>query len=519
MSNKLDPSPGAGKLVGRAGTPVSRDGTPVSRRTFVDRGAKIAAGALVAPRAALGGPRHRPPSEQLNVGIVGVGGQGTENALELGSEHIAAICDVDFGVVHRRVQERLVDDKGVPTEKGQRWREQFLQARQYVDFREMLDQEQELDAVVIATPDHLHAPVAKAAMEAGKHVYVEKPLTYTVHEARALARLAEETGVVTQMGNQGHSANRARVINEWVQAGVIGTVREVHVWTNRPIWPQGVLRPGPWEEGLNPGWYQQWHQGAIQALAADAMDAHYPLPRGMRWDLYLGPVTRDLPYHPVYHPFNWRGWIDFGVGALGDMGAHLIDHVVWALGLTKPTRVEATSTPWGGPEEDPVSFPLAMRAHFEFPARGTAPPVDLHWYDGGLMPPRPAGLPADAKLRREGGVIFVGSRGLLMHETYGRNRQLFPASLADEAADVPERYPRIEESHQMNWVKACKEGGEASSPFDYGAHLTEIMLLGIVALRTGQGRTIEYDADAMRVVNVDEANRYLTREYRDGWEV
>ena len=502
MSDKLDP--GAG--------------TPVSRRTFVERGAKMAAGAVAAPRAALASSR-RPPSEKLNVGIVGVGGQGTENALELGSEHVTAICDVDFGVVHQRVQERLVDYDGNPSEKGRRWREQFLQARQYVDFREMLDQERELDAVVIATPDHLHAPVAKAAMEAGKHVYVEKPLTYTVHEARALARLAEETGVVTQMGNQGHSADSARLINEWVQAGVIGTVGEVHVWTNRPIWPQGVLRPGPWKEGLNPGWYQQWHQGAIHALAADVMDADYPLPHQMRWDLYLGPTTRDVPYHPVYHPFNWRGWVDFGASALGDMGAHLIDHPVWALGLTCPTRVEATSTPWGGSDDEPVSFPLAMRAHFEFPARGAAPPVDLHWYDGGLMPPRPGGLPSHVELEREGGVIFVGSRGILMHETYGRNPQLFPAHLADEAGDVEKRYPRIEESHQMNWVRACKEGGEASCPFDYGARLTEIMLLGIVALRTGQGRAIDYDAEAMRVVNADEANRYLTREYRDGWAV
>ena len=498
---------------------VSDSGTPVSRRTFVNRGSTLAAGAVLAPRAVLGGPGRQAPSEKLNIGIVGVGGQGTENALELGSEHVAAICDVDFGVVHRRVQERLTDYDGNPSEKGRRWREQFLQARQYVDFREMLDREQELDGVVVATPDHLHAVVAKAAMEAGKHVYVEKPLTYTVREARVLAQVAEETGVVTQMGNQGHSRDSARRINEWVQAGVIGTVGEVHVWTNRPIWPQGVLRPGPWEEGLNPGWYQQWHQGAVLSLAADVMDAGYPLPEGMDWDRYLGPTTRDVPYHPVYHPFNWRGWVDFGVSALGDMGAHLIDHPVWALGLDCPTSVEATSTPWGGPADDPVSFPLAMRAHFEFPARGTAPPVDLHWYDGGLMPPRPAGLPSHVELERVGGGIFVGSRGLLMHETYGRNPQLFPEHLAAEAADVPKRYPRIAESHQMNWVKACKEGGEASCPFGYAARLTEIMLLGIVALRTGQGRKISYDADAMRIVDAEEANQYLDREYRDGWAV
>lgn len=494
----------------------------LSRRTFVDRGSKMAAGAMIVPGRTLADSEQQvrqPPSDRLNIAIVGVGGQGTENALELGSEQITAVCDVDFGIVRRRVYERLTDRDGNVTEKGERWRQQFLQARRYTDFRELLAQEDDLDAVLIATPDHLHAPIAKAAMEAGKHVYVEKPLTYTVHEARVLARVADETGVVTQMGNQGHSGADARLINEWVQAGVIGTVAEVHVWTNRPIWPQGVLRPAPWEDGLNPNWYQKWHQGAIHSLAADVMDAGFDLPKGLDWDRYLGPTTRDVPYHPVYHPFNWRGWVDFGVSALGDMGAHLIDHPVWALGLTYPTSIEATSTPWGGPSDDPASFPLAMRAHFEFPARGSAPPVALHWYDGGLMPPRPAGLPDDAELDRSGGVMYVGSRGILIHETYGRNPQLFPEFLAQEAKDVPERYPRIEESHQMNWVKACKEGGQASCPFDYASRLTEIMLLGIVALRTGQGRTIRYDAEAMRVTNAEEANQYLTREYRDGWEV
>ncbi len=491
----------------------------VSRRGFVDRSAKAAMGAMIVPRHVLGGPGWQAPSDQFNIAIVGVGGQGTENAQELGTEQIPAICDVHFGIVHRRVQERLNDRDGNPREKGVRWREQFLQARQYTDFRELLDREEGIDAVLIATPDHLHAPIAKAAMEAGKHVYVEKPLTFTVHEARRLAEIAARTGVVTQMGNQGHSGDSARLVNEWVRSGLIGDVTEVHIWTNRPIWPQGVRRPQPWEEGLNPGWYQQWHQGAISSLAADLMDAGYPMPTGLDWDLYLGPTTKEIPFHPVYHPFNWRGWVDFGVSALGDMGAHLVDHPYWALNLGWPAAVEATSTPWGGPADDPESFPLAMRAHYAFPARGSLPAVDLHWYDGGLMPPRPPMLPAEARLNREGGVMMVGDRGVLMHETYGRNPQLFPESLAREAEDVPQSFPRIEDTHQMNWVRACKEGGEASCPFDYAARLTEVMLLGVVALRTGQGRTIHYDGDAMRITNVEEANRFLTREYRDGWEV
>ena len=503
--------------------PAQPDRSPakssLTRRSFVDQGSKLAFGAVVVPRHVLGGPRYRAPSDQLNIAIIGVGGQGTENALELGTEHIAAICDVDFGIVHRRVQEKIDDDDEEVSEKGRRWREQFLQARQYTDFRELLAQEEEVDAVLIATPDHLHAPVAKAAMEAGKHVYLEKPLTATVHESRVLASIAQRTGVVTHMGNQGHSRDETRRVVEWVRAGVLGQVRTVHVWTNRPIWPQGIRRPGPWKEGLNPGWYQPWHQGAILSLAADVMDAGYKLPHGMDWDLYLGPVAAELPYHPVYHPFNWRGWVEFGVGALGDMGAHLIDQPYWALGLTYPDTIEATSTPWGGPRDNPATFPLATRVHYRFPSRGTLPPVDMHWYDGGLMPPRPDGLPEDVALERSGGVLYVGERGLLMHETYGANPQIFPKSLAAEAEAVPESVPRVGDSHQMNWVNACKQGGQASSPFDYAARLTEVMLLGIVALRTGQGRTIHYDSDAMRVTNVEEANRYLTREYREGWAV
>ena len=491
----------------------------LNRRDFVDRSSKLAMGAMIVPRHVLGGPGHQAPSDMLNLAIIGVGGQGTENAQEFGTEHIAAICDVDFGVVHRRVQERMTDGDGNPREKGHRWREQFLQARQHTDFRELLDREADLDAVLIATPDHLHASIAKAAMEAGKHVYVEKPLTYTVHEARALNEIAQRTGVVTQMGNQGHSEDGARQINEWVAAGILGDVTEVHIWTNRPIWPQGFQRPGRWDGGLNPGWYQQWNRGAMLSMMADVMDAGYPQPQGMNWDLYLGPTTKEIPYHPVYHPFNWRGWVDFGVSALGDMGAHLVDHPYWALGLTYPTTIEATSSPWGGPSEDPASYPQAMRAHFEFPARDGMPPVDMHWYDGGFMPPRPKSLPDDVRLNRGGGVMFIGERGILMHGTYGRNPRLFPESLAVEAEAVPQTYPRIEDTHQMNWVKACKEGGEASSPFSYASRLTEVMLLGVVALRAGQGQKIHYDADAMRIANLEEANRFLTREYREGWEV
>ncbi len=490
----------------------------VTRRDFVSASSKLAMGAMIVPRHVLGGPGYQAPSDTLNVAIVGAGGMGTENAQALGSENIVAVCDVDHELVVRKVTERMTDGDGEPREEGVRWAEQYERARKYTDFRVMLEQEADLDAVVVATPDHTHAVIAAAAMRAGKHVYVQKPLCYSVHEARALQALAESTGVVTQMGNQGHSSDEARLINEWVQAGVIGAVREVHVWTNRPIWAQGLLRPEPQPADFDPlSPDRSWWPGSVAQAHAAGLWADFPVPDHVGWDLWVGPCAREVAYHPIYHPFHWRGWVDFGVGALGDMGAHLIDHPYWALGLGYPTSVEATSTPWGGPESDPVSYPAATKVHYEFPRRGLMPPVTLHWYDGGLMPKRPEGLPDGVELEREGGVLFVGERGLLLHETYGRDPRLYPAELEEEAAAVAPSYRRIEESHEMNWANACKGIGEATCPFSYAAPLTEVMLLGLVALRTGQGYEIRYDGERMRVTNSERANRYLTREYRSGW--
>ena len=404
----------------------------------------------------------------------------------------------------------------------------------------MLDKQKDIDGIVIATPDHLHAVVTKAAMQNGKHVYVQKPLTYSVHEARVLRDMAvANPKIVTQMGNQGHSSDSARLVNEWIQAGIIGPVREVHVWTNRPVvyWPQGVPRPtgAPPPSSPPSPFGNVWSFSYVNQVLASAMGS-YPVPSGLRWDLYVGPVAEDVPYHPIYHPFNWRGWINFGVGALGDMGAHLIDHPFWALGLTYPTSIEATSTQWGtmpiapdpkapaGSREArgynrPVSYPVATAVHYQFPARGAQPPVKLTWYDGGLYPPRPDVLPDDVTLKSEGGVIFIGEKGILMHDTYGSNPRLFPTGLTEEAALVPKTYTRITGSHEMNWVNAIKGEAKTTSPIEYAAQLTETMLLGIVALRTGQGRKILYDGEKMRVTNIADANQYLTREYRAGWAV
>jgi hypothetical protein len=250
-------------------------------------------------------------------------------------------------------------------------------------------------------------------------------------------------------------------------------------------------------------------------LAAMAEDPSTP-PPGLNWELFLGAV-KDVPYHPVYHPFSWRGWVDFGVSAIGDMGAHLIDQPFWALDLGLPTSIVSTSTPWGSPASDPGSYPLAMTTRYEFAARGSMPPVTLTWYDGGLTPfvapeiPRPGG--------DGGGGIFVGEKGWLTYETYGDNPKVYPESLGAAAEAVPRKLPRIEVPHEINWAQACKGIGTASAPFEYSARLTETMLLGVVALKAGQGKQLLYDGAAMKVKNVPEANAHLTREYRGGWEL
>jgi predicted dehydrogenase len=442
------------------------------------------------------------------------------------------------------VRDRSVDRQtNEPNEEYVRLGEAYARATRYDDFRRMLEREKGIDAVVIATPDHTHAIAAKMAMELGKHVYVQKPLTYSVHEARVLRETAARTRVVTQMGNQGHSSREAALINEWIRGGAIGPVREVHAWTNRPIWPQGISRPQPASNTPprmpfgNPYTSASLAEQLAAAMHAAGSGATAPV----NWDLYLGP-SAPLPYHPIYHPFNWRGFVHFGVGALGDMGAHLIDHPYWALGLTYPTSVEATSSPWGGDEKDLATYPQSMLVHYEFAARGAQPPVRLTWYDGGLMPARPAVLPDAVPLSRMGGVIMVGDKGILVHETYGARPRIYPEALFQQvapayvaeiererreeaaraqpgaAAGPPRQLPTTPVvTHEMHWANAIKERRAANSPFEYAGPLTETMLLGIVALRAGQGQKIVWDGAAGRVTNLDAANQYLRREYRAGW--
>ncbi len=511
-----------------------------SRRRFLQSAAAAAAGVTIVPRHVLGGTGFQAPSDTFNIAGVGVGGMGRSNLTALASQNIVALCDVDFGLVDRRYKDldgqlaqarkQLAELKANPDaaprqgpgrslspEQRLRNTEQRVanlgaliekagKAKRYQDYRQMLAEQKDIDGVVVATPDHTHAAIAMAAMSLGKHVYVQKPLCWSVHEARALAKKAADTKVATQMGNQGHSLDDARKAIEYVQGGYIGDVTEVHIWTNRPhsYWPQGLPRPAvtPVED--------KWSTRDIANRLANAMAGNHAVPPGMAWDLFLGPAP-EVPYHPVYHPGQWRGWVDWGQGALGDMGAHLVDHPFWALELGMPTTIETVSTPFNG-----VCYPTATMTHYQFAARGNKPPVKLTWYDGGFKPSRPEEL-GETKLSEEGGVIYIGSKGKLIHDTYGANPRLLPQSLHDSVGTPKQTLPRIATSHEMNWVEAAKGKTAASSPFEYAARLTEVMLLGIVSLRAGT--KIHYDAASMRVTNADKANEFLRRDYRTGWSL
>lgn len=525
----------------------------ITRRKFMASATGAAFGAMIVPRHVIGGTGYQAPSDTVNIAVAGCGGQGASDTTELvvGGQNIVALADVDFGFVDKMVARRTRGRDGQPNPNAIKLQEAYNKAKRYADFRKMLEQQKDLDGVLVATPDHTHAVIAKAAMELGKHVYVEKPLTWSMHEARVLRETAGRTKVVTQMGNQGHSSEGAALINEWIQADVIGPVKEVYVWTNRPIWPQGIPRPGKPAAaadapvtgtgaagpGAGPGSGQgatgggnfgnEWTSRQLNRTLASAIEGEHPVPSGVEWDLFLGPAP-EVGYHPIYHPFNWRGWLDWGTGAIGDMAAHLIDHPYWALGLTYPTSIEATSTPWGtDSKNNPASYPLATQVVYRFPARGSQPPLMMTWNDGGLMPPRPDLLPEEVPLDRGGGVIFIGEKGILTHGTYGANPKVYPASLMEVAQKVPKTFPRIETSddvarsakHRMNWVNAIKGKGKTTCPFEYAGRLTETMLLGVVAMRTGQGKRIYYDGETGTITNVADANQHLQREYRKGWSL
>ncbi|MDR2912580.1 MAG: Gfo/Idh/MocA family oxidoreductase [Alistipes sp.] len=486
----------------------------ISRRDFLGSVAAAAAFTIV-PRFVLGGPGYQSPSDMVNLAGIGVGAQGggdirniatpdvpiqrstvgyhrfgypyggiapqaqarrraggvanSDATIQLGDAasgqtfkhaNIYALCDVDHDYAGHIMA-------GYP------------KAKRYHDFREMLDNEKEIDAVLIGTPDHTHAVIASYAMKAGKHVFVEKPMAKTIYETRFLRDLARETGVVTQMGNQGHNMEGTRQAVEWIRSGVIGDVTEVHMWTNRPtIWRQGHF-PRPTEA---------------------------PIPANLRYDLWLGPAP-ERPYSPEVLHFNWRGYWDYGTGAMGDMGAHTFNAPIWALDLGYPTKIQATSTPYND-----VFLPLGESMTYEFPARGNMPPVKVTWQDGGLKPARPAELEADRQLRE---VLYIGTKGKMMHGTTGA----FPELIPDREYSVPATLPRPK-SVYVDFIEAIKEGRKAANDFEFAAKMTEIMLLTNIAVASQRiNRTLEYDAENMRITNLPEANDYFHYEYRNGWSL
>jgi predicted dehydrogenase len=506
----------------------------VTRRDFLGTAGAAAALTLI-PRHVLRGQGRPAPSDTVNIAVVGGGGRGAVVATELlsGAQNLVALADVDLPGVDARVARSIRSANGQPNEPRLRLQAAYGKAKRYTDFRRMFEQQRDIDAVLIATPDHTHAVIAKAAMELGKHVYVEKPMTWSVHEARVMRETARRTNVVTQMGNQGQSTDGARLINEWIQAGLIGPVREVHLSTDRPIWPQGIPRPARSAAAMDSAAYTsplpppRGSEGAgndwtpprklSQELGRTLSGEHTPSP-DLDWDLFLGPAPK-VPYHPLYHPFNWRGWIDWGTGAVGDIAAHTLNHAYWALGLTYPTTVEATSTAFGLNEDGtPASYPAAMEVVFRYAAEGSRPAVTVFWRDGSLWAPRPAVLREGVSHRRA--AIIIGDRGVLMHDSYGNNPRLYPESLMEAASKVPQTYARVPgELHAMNWVDAIRNHTKATADFEYTSRLTENMLLGIVAVRTGQGVQIRYDGHSGTVLNNAGANQLLSREYRHGWSL
>ena len=496
------------------------------RRDFLKTGAAAAAAFTLLPSGSYARQRRISANDRVNIAVIGCGGMGRANLHALSSQNIVALCDVDWGYVDSRfadidkqletartrlAQARDDAERGRQQTQVDGWvslQAKLPKAKRYNDYREMLEKEKKnIDAVVIATPDHGHAVQALAAMDLGKHVYVQKPLCWSVEECRLLTAKAASTKVQTQMGNQGHSSDDARLVNEYIQSGAIGTVTAVHVWTNRPLayWPQGIPRPAPLPANAGS---LPWNMNGVMTRAAGAMGSFTP-PDKLAWDLFLG-TSRYIEYHPIYHPFNWRGWCDWGVGAIGDMGAHLIDSSFWSLDLDYPTAIETTSTPY-----NKETYPLATTTYYEFPAKGARPAVNMTWYDGGLLPPKPVEM-GEEEFNKGGGVLFVGTKGKLLHDTYGYNPRLLPKSLHDSTGKPPQTIERIKTSHEMNWIDAIRGTQKASTPFEYSAKLNEIMLLGVVALNAG--KKIQYDGAGMKITNVADSDALLKRAYRDGWK-
>ena len=493
----------------------------LSRRKFLGTVTAASAGFTIIPRHVMPGKGYQQPSDTVNVAGIGIGARGASN--------LRGLCDPDVPIVAPQrtstgqplSKEELAarearmgnrPQQGAPGAQQQQQQQQqrpqqdrqpvklaniyalcdvdtafaahifkgYPKAKVYTDWRQMLEKEKSIDAVMIGTPDHNHAPIAAAFMRQKKHIYVEKPMCKTIFECRKLAEIAKEYNVVTQMGNQGHASEGARLINEWIQSGAIGLVREVHLSTNRPIWPQGnITRP--------------------KAV---------PVPNTLSWDVWLGPAPAK-DYHPDICHFNWRGLRDYGTGALGDMGAHIYDHPFWSLNLGIPTRIQASSSVYND-----EFWPLAEMITYEFPARGYMPPLKITWVDGGLRAPRPAEMDPGVRVSS---ALYLGDKGVLMHGDYGSNPQLIPKKAMDEFVP-PKPWLLRSPGIYAEWIDAIKNNTKSSTDFSYAGKLVETMMLGNIAvLMANRNVTLEYDPEKMQFTNLPEANALLHYEYRQGW--
>jgi predicted dehydrogenase len=467
------------------------------RRKFLQQSALTAAGFFIVPRHVLG-RGFVAPSDKLNIAAIGVGGKGESDIASFAKSpfvNIVALCDVD----DRQAAEG---------------RKKYAAATYYRDFRVMLEKEKNnIEACSISTPDHTHAVATLAAMQLGKHVYTQKPLTHDIYEARLLAAAAKKYKVVTQMGNQGGSGEGVRRAQEMYEAGLIGEVTEAHAWTNRPVWPQGQATPS----------------------------GDFSIPTELDWDLWLGPAKK-IPYHPAYLPFNWRGWWAFGTGALGDMACHILDPVYRLLPISYPESAECSvATVWKemwNDTQNTEACPPASIIHLRHPRTDGKGAIKVSWYDGGLLPPRPEELgPEEPFGNWDGGVLLIGTKGKMLIDCYGANPRLLPTRLMKETALPAPYLPRVTEGHYLQWVNACKAGyenGKTSSPFSYAGPFTESILMGNLAIRSwlmknpnlkgwddkylGRKKLI-WDAKAMKVTNFDEANEFVRGTSRPGWEL
>ena len=442
----------------------------LNRRHFVKGVGAASVAFTIVPRHVLGGANNTPPSEKLNIAGIGIGGMGAANIHNCSAENISALCDVDSNYAARVFNT-------------------YPKAKRYVDYRQMFEKETDLDAVIIATPDHTHAVIAMAAIKAGKHVYVQKPMTHNVYESRMLTAAAKKAGVVTQMGIQGHSSNDIRLIREWIEDGALGEIRQVQTWCSLTYYPWG---------------HASWSPSHSYRPKETP-----PVPDGLDWDKWIGPAPMR-PYHRCYHPGSWRAWWDFGCGMMSDRGCHTLDPAYWALKLGQPMSIEANRT-----DINDETHPVAAIVNFKFPARGDLPPVTLTWYDG-LQPPLPDDLEDGRRLGgAEGGGLIIGDKASLMHGVWGESPRIIPEAKMRTYKRPPKTLPRVKGSHEQNWIDAIKNGTKANADFDYSGPFNEMIHLGNIAIRLG--RKLNWDSEQMEFTNDPEATKLLTRESRQGW--